>query len=146
VREVTYPGGWAGQPESCPCFWMGDLTYSSVMAYTTAHADGLSGVTDSITRVVADPCLSQAVTIALRVADIRRQRQAPTPPGIPSKTPSPPRPAPAPVEPGIGLCRIVGYANKALYVYERPWVIPATLAAVVGGLVLVGYTVGRRMS
>lgn len=122
------------------------------MAYTTPYAEGLGGVTDSITRVVADPCLSQAVAIAMRVTELRRQRQAPQPPRVPSKpskAPStPPRPTrpPAPIEPGIGLCRIVGYANKALYVYERPWVIPATLAAIAGGLVLVGYAIGRRMS
>ena len=83
------------------------------------------------TAVVADPCLGTVANLVLKLQSM--EKKAPRPPGVP-----------APLIPGIGLCSAVDPLKKVIWVKERPWFLPVAGVAVVGGLIGVGYLLGRK--
>lgn len=80
--------------------------------------------------VVTDPCLPEVSKLVLRLHALE---QTATKPGTP----------PPPPKLGIGLCNAVKPLRGLVYVRERPWVLPLGAVAVVGGLLGLGFMLGR---
>ncbi len=94
----------------------------------------LGGITDVLTAaqsVVTDPCLLQ---VAQQVGRLHELEQSPLLPGG--------TPGPVTAVQGIGLCKAVTPLNVVIWVRERPWVVPLGAAALIGGLVGIGYLIG----
>lgn len=105
------------------------------MSYMTRY-DSLGAITDiaaAAKSVVEDPCLGQVSAMLLH---LHKLEQAPPVPGVPT--------APAAPVKGIGLCKAVTPLRAVIWVRERPWIAAVTALGVFGGLVGVGYLIGRR--
>lgn len=104
------------------------------MSYTRrTYPPALAGITDvalAAKSVVEDPCLFPTATLLLRLNELE---QGPSTPGAPS-TPTK----------GIGLCKAVPLLQKVVWVRERPWAGVMIGAGIVGGLVGLGYVLGKR--
>lgn len=115
------------------------------MAYTIAYQDlgatGLVDVATAVAKVVEDPCLPRVANLVLELHAEEAKKTAPRRPRRPSK-PSRPSKPPMPAK-GIGLCEAVKPLEWAVKVKKRPWLAVVAGGAVVGGLVLVGYGLGR---
>jgi len=114
------------------------------MSYTRTRHAGLGGIADvakAATSIVEDPCLGTVASLVLRLhaAEQPARPAAPPRPGQPKPPPAPPAP---PVK-GIGLCSAVKPLRAVVYVRERPWLLPVGGAVIVGGLVALGYAIGR---
>ena len=108
------------------------------MSYVTRHTGlgSISDVANAAVKIVEDPCLGQVASLVL---ELHAATPAVTAPGAPKP---PPGPTPPPKK-GIGLCTAVKPLQAAIYVRKRPWILPVGGLAVVGGLVAVGYLLGR---
>lgn len=105
------------------------------MSYTK-DLQALGAITDIATAaksVVEDPCLGQVTAMLLYLHKLEQ-------PVVPVGVPKPPVP---PVK-GIGLCKAVTPLKAVVWVRERPWVVPLGVLGIVGGLVGVGYVMGKR--
>jgi hypothetical protein len=106
--------------------------------HRTPPSHALSGVSDvfnAAAAIVEDPCLGPVASLVLRLHAAQQPRVA-VAPGQP--TPPPARPVK-----GVGLCYAVKPLQGLVWVRERPWVVPLGAAALVGGLVGLGYLAGR---
>jgi hypothetical protein len=95
---------------------------------------GLGSVASTVsaaTAIVTDPYLPEVTKLVLRLREL--EAKAPTTGTKPS--------APTP---GIGLRLAVKPLRAFVYLRERPWVLPVGAVAVVGGLVGLGYLLGRH--
>ena len=94
----------------------------------------------AIVRVVEDPCLFEVAQYVLKLHELEQRPSIfkPKPPG-----PIGPPPPPAPPVKGIGLCTAVTPLKIVVYVKSRPWILPLAGAAIVGGLVGIGYLLGK---
>jgi len=100
---------------------------------TTLGPRGLGDVATTVsaaTAIVTDPCLPEVSRLVLRLHALE---QAPVKPGAP-----PPKPTL-----GIGLCNAIKPLRAVVYVKERPWVLPLGAVAIVGGLVGLGFMLGK---
>jgi hypothetical protein len=95
-----------------------------------AALGGVGDVADAAVRVVTDPCLTQVAGLVLRLNKLEQPS---------SSSGGPPSP---PVK-GIGLCKAVPAIKGIVWVRERPWVLPVGAFAIVGGLIALGYAMGR---
>jgi len=93
---------------------------------------GITDVLSAATKVVQDPCLGEVASLVLRLHELE---QRPVMPGAPAK------PA-VPVQ-GIGLCGAVKPLRAVVYVRARPWLVPLGAIAIIGGLVGIGYVLGK---
>lgn len=110
------------------------MTYHPTMrAPLGGVLDSIGTVGTAIKTVAQDPCLFKVAELALTLNKLE-QPAAPARPGAP---------APPPVK-GIGLCSAVAPLNAVIYVRRRPWVLPVAGAALVLGLVGIGFIAGRR--
>jgi hypothetical protein len=96
-------------------------------------------VATATVRIVEDPCLFEVAQLVLKLHELEQRPGVFTP--IPPGPPGPP-PPPAPPVRGVGLCTAVTPLKAVVYLKTRPWILPLALAAVVGGLVGVGYLIG----
>lgn len=112
------------------------------MSYVTPRHTGLGGFADvatAATKIVEDPCLPRVATLVLRLHELT---PAPAPrPGQPK-----PPPSSTPPKKGIGLCMAVKPLEAVVWMRERPWIVPVAGAAVVGGLIALGFAAGKRSS
>ena len=112
------------------------------MAYT-----GLGSAADILSAglsVAADPCLPKVTSLLLRLRDLEAASTPLRQVTSGATKPSGAKPPAAPAEVGIGLCRAVKPLQAIVFVRQRPWVLPVGALAVVGGLVGIGYALGRR--
>lgn len=112
------------------------------MGYTRQSLDGVGSVLDTTKAILEDPCLVPVSGKVLRlygIIEARRKAVATTKVALSGAAPA------APVPPkGIGLCKMEKPLNMAIWALERPWVVPTSVFAVVGGLVGIGYLIGKR--
>ena len=100
---------------------------------TTLGPRGLGDVATTVSAaaaIVTDPCLPEVSRLVLRLHALE---QRPVKPGAPPPSPTL----------GIGLCNAVKPLRAVVYVKERPWVLPLGAVAVVGGLLGLGFMLGR---
>ena len=97
------------------------------MALGSTFTDVASLVRD----VGQDPCLLEVARQAGRLHDA-------------VSTPSTPGGPPSPPIRGIGLCGVVRPLRAVTYLAERPWILPGGILLLFGGLVGLGYMMGRR--
>lgn len=105
------------------------------MSYMTRY-QSLGAITDIATAarsVVEDPCLGQVTAMLLH---LHKLEQAPVIPGAPAP--------PAPPIKGIGLCKAVTPLKAVVWARENRWAAPLVAVGVVGGLIGVGYLIGKR--
>ena len=105
------------------------------MSYVThPHArHALGGITDvasAAAAIVGDPCLSPVAQLVLRL----HAAEQPKPPTRPGRPP----PVPAPPVKGVGLCYAVKPLRALVWVRERPLAGIAIVAAVAGGIFMLG--------
>lgn len=104
------------------------------MSYQLQQALGVSETLATVADVVSDPCLPQVINDSVRLYSAFEAMKSATPaPAIPTKPSA-----------GIGLCKIQKPLRAAVYAAEHPWVVPAIAASLVGGFILIGYTIGRK--
>jgi hypothetical protein len=107
------------------------------MGYTQHPLGSVTTVVSAATAVATDPCLSRVAQLVLRLHQLEQARAtSPKPVGATAVAAAPVR--------GIGLCQAVKPLEVVVWVRERPWVVPIGAVAVVGGLVGLGYLLGRR--
>lgn len=82
--------------------------------------------TQALAAITADPCLPQTARLVLELQAIERLK-----PDVST-------------EPGIGLCALQTPLLMLVAVRRQPWLFPVGLAVVVGGLVAIGYSMGKR--
>lgn len=95
--------------------------------------EGLGGISDVATvalHVVQDPCLFQVATLTDQLGTAIKRLV----PGAPTTGAG---------APGVGLCSAVKPLQAAVFVAQRPWIVPVGLIAIVGGLVGLGYLIGK---
>lgn len=90
-----------------------------------------SDTTDAIQYIVMDPGLPLVIS---RIRTLHDLEQGSSTPGQPSP----------PEKPGIGLQRLVKPLDYYIYYRRNPWVLPAAVVGVVGGLVAIGYLLGAK--
>lgn len=105
------------------------------MAYQRSLG-GVGDVVSAAAAVVEDPCLLPVSQLLLRL----HQLEQPARP----RTSSTPAPAPSAPTKGVGLCYAVKPLRAAVWVRQRPWVLPVAGVALVGGLVTLGYLLRGR--
>lgn len=108
------------------------MSYRTTNARSFQRPTGLGSVATTVsaaTAIVTDPCLPEVSRLVLR---LRELEAGPTKPGVPTTT-----------TPGIGLCKVVKPLRAVVYVRERPWVGVLGVVGVVGGLIGLGYALGR---
>lgn len=110
------------------------MAYS--LTYQPVGATGLVDVATAVSKVVEDPCLPKVANQVLELHQIEADKAAPT------RTPTKPKPPSKPTK-GIGLCQAVTPLDWAIKLRKKPWLAVAAGGAVVGGLVLLGYGLGR---
>lgn len=96
------------------------------MTYHRAHAlSGLTDVASAAVAVVGDPCLAEVSNLVVK---LRASSAGPSTPGQPAGPPTK----------GIGLCRAVKPLKAAVWLSQRPWVLPVAVTAIVGGIFMAG--------
>lgn len=111
------------------------------MSYTPSSLGSITTVVSAASAIATDPCLVRVSQLVLRLEELEA-KAAPARPPAPGVKP-PPAPPLTPTR-GIGLCHAVRPLEMVVWARERPWVVPAGALAVVGGLVGLGYLLGRR--
>jgi hypothetical protein len=96
------------------------------------HLSGIGTVVSAVSAVVEDPCLPQVSALVLQLKALEKSSK-PSAPAAPSGPPAR----------GIGLCHAVRPLEAVVWVRKRPWVLPLGGLAVVGGLVGLGYLLGK---
>jgi hypothetical protein len=104
----------------------------------TYHHDlsGIGTVVSAVSAVVEDPCLPKVSDLVLQLRALEKAGAS-----APSTGPKPP---PSPPTRGIGLCHAVRPLEAVVWVRRRPWVLPLGGMAVIGGLVGLGYLIGKK--
>lgn len=102
-------------------------------APTGGVLDSIGSVGTAIKTVAEDPCLFKVAELALTLNKLE-QPAAPPRPGAPTP----------PAVKGVGLCSAVAPLNALIYVRRNRWVLPAAGAAIIFGLVGLGYFAGRQ--
>lgn len=110
------------------------------MAYTTSALGSVTTVVSAAAAITTDPCLVRVSQLVLRLQELEARAAAPSRPTAPGKPPA----TPAPPTRGIGLCHAVRPLEMVVWARERPWVVPLGGLALVGGLIGLGYAMGRR--
>lgn len=110
------------------------------MSYVGRHTglDGITTVVNAAQAIVEDPCLGQVATMVLRLHEL-----TPAPAARPA-TPGQPKPPAVAPRKGIGLCVAVTPLKAAIWIRQRPWVVPVGALALVGGIFVAGMAAGRR--
>ena len=106
------------------------MTYLPRPRYASLGA--ITDIASAAQSVVTDPCLGQVSAQLMHLHDLEQQPLIPGAPATPT----------APVA-GIGLCSAVTPLKVLTWVKENPWVAPLTGAAIVGGLIGIGYLWGK---
>lgn len=89
----------------------------------------VTDITSAIASVVQDPCLLEVARTVNKLSDVV------SPPG--------PAGAPTKITKGIGLCSAVRPLRAVTYIAERPWIVPVGITVLFGGLIGIGYMLGR---
>ena len=100
------------------------------MSYTSHPLSGLTDVLSAGVNVARDPCLSEVARLTLQLHALEPAAK--------------PLAAPAVTEPGIGLCRVVKPLRAYVWTRVHPWSVPVGVVAILGGLIGLGYVMGRR--
>lgn len=93
---------------------------------------GVGDLLGQVAQAANDPCLVEVTRQTMRLHDLvgSTSSSAPSVPGPPQR--------------GIGLCSAVKPLRAAIYIAERPWIIPLGITVVFAALVGVGAQIGRR--
>ena len=89
---------------------------------------GIGDVATAATHVIEDPCLFQVAALTDELGTAVKAL-------VPGSS--------GPSGPGIGLCNAVKPLQLAVYVAQRPWIVPVGAVAIIGGLLGIGYLIGR---
>lgn len=101
------------------------------MSYTPISLGGISDVLSAGVNVAQDPCLTEVAKLTIQLHTLEQPKAV-------GAT------APASTEKGIGLCRVVTPLRAYVWTRKHPWSVPLGAVAVIGGLVGLGYVMGRR--
>ena len=100
----------------------------SYLARQQQPLGGLETVVSAAKAIGEDPCLMKVSNLVLQLQRLESTPGTATTPAPPTK--------------GIGLCQAVKPLEVVLWARKRPWVVPVGAAALVGGLVALGYLLG----
>jgi hypothetical protein len=104
------------------------------MSYKLQQSLGATGALVAATDILSDPCLIQTLDKSVRLYSALEAMGS----GKPApKTPTKP-------SEGVGLCNLQKPLNTAIFAAEHPWILPVGVAAFVGGLIYLGYSMGHK--
>lgn len=96
-----------------------------------------TNVANTIAQIVGDPALGEVVSLAKQIYAVQTAT-----PSIGTKTPPKPT-GPIDYRAGVGLKAAVPPLKAILYVSKNPWVVPASIGAIIGLPLLLGFALGR---